>query len=64
MFTALKDYNDMIMKPSWRWLKKHWKGYLVLLVIIYAVPYLWWYSDQIKEYFQSKFRKKEEEEES
>lgn len=25
----LKDYYEMICLPQWKWIKKHWKGYLV-----------------------------------
>lgn len=24
------DYNEMVLKPSGEWTKKHWKGYSVL----------------------------------
>lgn len=26
------DYNEMVLKPSEEWTKKHWKGYSVLCV--------------------------------
>ena len=47
MFKAMKEYWNEVFKPSCRWLKKHWKGYLVFSIIVYAVtlgPYLYeWY---------------------
>lgn len=61
MKTALKDYKEMIWKPSWKWLKKHWKGYSVLLVICMVVPEIWWYWDDIKTYIKKKFKRNKEE---
>lgn len=58
MMRALKECNEMVMRPSWKWLRRHWKGYSVLLVI---VPYLWFYWSDITEYVKSKFKKNEEE---
>lgn len=28
----LNDYYEMICVPQWKWMKKHWKGYLVFLI--------------------------------
>ena len=61
MMRALKEYNEMVMKPSWTWLKKHWKGDSVLLAISMIVPYLWFYWSDITEYIKSKFKNHEEE---
>lgn len=61
MMRALKDYNEMVWRPSWKWMKKHWKGYSVLLVISMIVPYLWFYWSDITEYIKNKFTKNEEE---
>lgn len=33
MMRALKEYNEMVMRPSWKWLRRHWKGYSVLTAI-------------------------------
>lgn len=27
-----KDYNEMCVKPQKAWLKKHWKGYILVLI--------------------------------
>ena len=61
MMKVLKEYNEMVMRPSWKWLKKHWKGYSVLLAISMIVPYLWFYWSDITEYIKSKFKNHEEE---
>ena len=61
MMRALKEYNEMVMRPSWKWLKKHWKGYSVLLAISMIVPYLWFYWSDITEYIKSEFKNHEEE---
>ena len=52
----LKDYYEMICLPQWKWIKKHWKGYLVFLALYSAVCIGISYFDDIKEYIQSKFR--------
>lgn len=57
MMKALKEYNEMIMRPSWGWLKRHWKGYSVFCAIVMVVPYVWFFWDDIKEYIRSKFKK-------
>lgn len=40
----LKDYIEMVWKPYRQWARKHWKGYLMLIVtcclIWYVVPYV------------------------
>ena len=59
MMRALKDYNEMVWRPSWKWMKKYWKGYSVLLVISMIVPYLWFYWSDITEYINNKFTKNE-----
>lgn len=61
MMRALKEYNEMVMRPSWKWLRRHWKGYSVLLVISMIVSYPWFYWSDITEYVKSKFKKNEEE---
>ncbi len=33
MKAFFEDYGNMIMKPQTKWLKKHWKGYLLICVI-------------------------------
>lgn len=57
MMRALKEYNEMIWRPSWKWLKKHWKGYSVFLVILMIVPYIWFYRSSITECIKRKFTK-------
>lgn len=42
MITAIKDYNSMIIKPQFAWLRKHWAGYLMFVVITYAATYLYY----------------------
>lgn len=35
-----KGYNDMCVKPQLQWLKKHWKGYTLICVGAFTVPFL------------------------
>ena len=37
--TFWKDYNDMCVEPQTEWMKKHWKGYVLMLVASYAGGY-------------------------
>lgn len=55
MMKALKDYGEMVWKPSWKWVVKHWKGYSVLLVVLMVIPYIWLYWDDIKGYIRRRF---------
>lgn len=61
MMNALKEYKETVWKPSWRWVKKHWKGYSVFLAICMFGPYVWWYWSDIKTFIKSKFKKNKEE---
>ena len=35
MKSFFKDYWEMCLKPSGKWIKKHWKGYLVYIIICF-----------------------------
>ena len=65
MMRALKEYKEMVWNPSWKWVKKHWKGYSVFVLIISVIggfgPYLWYYRSDVTEYIKNKFTKNEEE---
>lgn len=50
MITAIKDYNNMIIKPQIAWIKKHWVAYLVFTGTVYAVTYLWVYTKTVKNF--------------
>ena len=41
-----KDYKELIIKPQFAWLKKHRKGYLVILIPAYTAGmiYLYWFN--------------------
>ena len=45
-----------VQKENGKWVKKHWKGYLLLTGSMIGGELLWFYRDSIKE----KFRKDEE----
>ena len=49
-----KDYYEMVLKPSMGWLKKHWIGYLVFVVIAVAANITWWFHDDIIEHFKKR----------
>ncbi len=61
MMNALKEYYEMVWRPSWKWIEKHWKGYTVLLVLSMIGPYIWFYWSEIVQYIKDKFMKSEEE---
>ena len=56
MMKVLKEYNEMVLGPSWLW-----RGYSVLLVISMIIPSLWFSWSDITEYIKSKFKNHEEE---
>lgn len=63
-----KDYAELT-KASWEWLKKHWLGYIILIIVIWVIEVGWLFRDSIKDgikgIFSRKLNKsvKEEEEE-
>lgn len=61
MMNALREYNEMVMKPAWKWVEKHWKGYSVFLLICMTVPYIYLYWNDIRRFIKSKFKKNKEE---
>ena len=69
MIKAYKEYWETVQKPGFAWLRKYWKEYLIFLAIVYAIYFgayaIWWYSDEIGEFFKGikkKFSKQEAEE--
>lgn len=36
MVSAMKEYYNEVMTPGIKWLKKHWIGYLVYIVICFV----------------------------
>lgn len=49
-----KDYYEMVLKPFMGWLKKHWIGYLVFVVIAMVANIAWWFQDDIIEHFKKR----------
>lgn len=41
-----------VTKSSWKWLKKHWFGYIVLVLAIAAGEYAWFFRNQINDSFR------------
>ena len=37
--TFWKDYDDMCVKPQMKWMKLHWKGYILTLIAFFAGGY-------------------------
>lgn len=55
----VKDYIDLC-KHSCCFYKKHWKGVIVMNVVVYASTMAYYCKDQIKDAFKEKFSKEEE----
>ena len=51
------DYYEMVWLNSWKWLKKHWLGYSLILIVATITP---WVMVSVKE----KLNERKEEEES
>ena len=62
--TFWKDYNDMCVKPQTEWMKKHWKGYILMLIGSgvggYAVGCIIENKDEIVDKVKGIFKKDEE----
>ena len=67
--TFFEDYNEMCIKPQAKWLKKHWKGYLVVLAASYAGGYaIGWGMQKIEQkklekYYKERYFTQQEDEE-
>lgn len=61
-----KDYAE-VAKAGWRWTKKHWFGYIILIIVVCGIKIGWLFSDSIKDgikgLFSTKLNKKCVEEE-
>ena len=63
MREAINEYFDL-WKVSFKWVKKHWKGYLLVLMIIYIIEIAIFfpnYITKLKDFIVSKFKRKQEE---
>ena len=49
--TFWKDCAE-VTKSSWIWLKKHWFGYIVLVLILAVGGSAWFFRNQIKDSFR------------
>ena len=56
----MKDYAQLC-KDTGRFYKKHWKGVIVMNVVVFAAEVAWIYKDQIKDAIEDKFNKKKDE---
>lgn len=54
--TFWKDFAE-ITKSNLRCIKKHWFGYIVLVLVIIAGESAWFFSDQIKDSFKKRLTK-------
>lgn len=36
----VKDYIETVWKPYMKWIRKHWKGYLVLIGTLFLIGYV------------------------
>lgn len=55
----VKDYVDLC-KHGGSFYKKHWKGVIVMNVVVYASTMAYYRKDQIKDAIKEKFSKEEE----
>lgn len=68
MIKALKEYKNDVLKPSMAWIKRHWIGYLVFLVICFIGSFGWsmmyWQKHtrhiEEEEYYEDRYGKEEE----
>ena len=64
MKKAFEDYKEMIIKkPQVKWIKIHWKGWMLIMIISACIPYIVYYGNDIVNSIKTKFSKEEEENE-
>ena len=56
----VNDYIELC-KDSGRFYKKHWKGVILMNVVVIGAELLWYNKDLIKDAIEDKFSKKGEE---
>lgn len=39
MKKSLEDYKEMVVKPQFDWIKIHWKGWMLIMIISACIPY-------------------------
>ena len=52
-----KDYIELC-KESGKFYKEHWKGVIVMNVVVIGAEYAWFFRDQIKETIKDKLEEK------
>ena len=63
MKKSLEDYKEMVVKPQFDWIKIHWKGWMLIMIISACIPYIVYYGNDIVNSIKTKFSKEEEENE-
>lgn len=63
MKKSLEDYKEMDVKPQFDWIKIHWKGWMLIMIISACIPYIVYYGNDIVNSIKTKFSKEEEENE-
>lgn len=61
MKKAFADYKEMVFKPQFKWVKRHWKGWIFTLIIAGLLPIFVIYSFCFVDLNKEKFSKEEEE---
>ena len=47
MKKSLEDYKEMVVKPQFDWIKIHWKGWMLIMIISACIPYIVYYGNDI-----------------
>ena len=63
MKKSLEDYKEMVVEPRFDWIKIHWKGWMLIMIISACIPYIVYYGNDIVDSIKTKFSKEEEENE-
>lgn len=63
MKKSLEDYKEMVVKPQFDWIKIHWEGWMLIMIISACIPYTIYYGNDIVDSIKTKFSKEEEENE-
>lgn len=59
MIRAMKEYYGDVLKPEAGWIRRHWKGYAVFMILLAAAEMLIIFRENIIEFTKSKFKREE-----
>lgn len=53
----IKDYIEMVWKPSWEWLKRYWLTYTIFIILLYITVLVIFCRELVTDWIKKKFHK-------